>query len=167
MTKPLLILSILSIISGYVGKNFIGILDQNFWSGTNVVINQISTLHGFSHFIPIMVSLLGIFIVYRFRQTLYKSGEIKILLFQRVFNIIRNKYYFDELYNILMVKNIRILSNFFWKIIDVCYIDFLPNASVDVSNKFAKTAIRFQTGYIYHYGLLMIIGIFLISLFLY
>lgn len=166
MTRPLLLLTVLSVVSGYVGLNSIGIISENFWLGTNVVVKNLPELHGILHYLPTIFSALGIFVVYKFRDYLYKNREIKIQGCKRIFSIIKNKYYFDEIYDTLIVKNIRALSNFFWKIIDVRFIDFFPNFSADLIKLSARVAIRFQTGYVYHYCLLMIVGVFVLALFL-
>jgi NADH-quinone oxidoreductase subunit L len=71
-----------------------------------------------------------------------------------------NKWYFDELYNILFVKASMKLGMIFWKrgdenIIDRYGPDGVSAAVVRVAQKFKQ----YQTGYLYHYAFVMLIGL--------
>lgn len=71
-----------------------------------------------------------------------------------------NKYFFDELYDFVFVKNAIRLGNFFWVFGDQKTIDRLgPDGSAKVSQKFAGLLSRVQTGFIYHYAFLMILAV--------
>jgi len=71
-----------------------------------------------------------------------------------------NKWYFDELYDFLLVKNIKRFGDWFWKIGDQKMIDgFGPNGFAAMTTAFARRAARLQTGFVYHYAFLMLIGL--------
>src|SRR3546814_919695 len=75
-------------------------------------------------------------------------------------NFLLNKWYFDELYNVLFVKPAFALGRFFWKRGDEGTIDrFGPNgaaALVVIGGKYTR---RMQSGYLYTYALVMLIGL--------
>jgi NADH-quinone oxidoreductase subunit L len=70
-----------------------------------------------------------------------------------------NKWYFDELYDLIFVRPARI-GRFLWKKGDGCLIDgtFDGRVSarvVDVTNR----VVKLQTGFLYHYAFVMLIGV--------
>ena len=70
-----------------------------------------------------------------------------------------NKWYFDELYEVIFIKPMRSLGNFLWRIIDVKFVDGIPNGLALIC-KFASQGIsKVQTGFIYNYALWMVLGI--------
>ena len=72
---------------------------------------------------------------------------------------LENKWYFDELYEIVFVKGARALGDFFWKIGDGKLIDGLgPNGIAAALNFGSKKAVKIQSGYVYHYAFLMLIA---------
>ena len=71
-----------------------------------------------------------------------------------------NKWYFDELYDAIFVKPAFAIGRFFWKRGDEGTIDrFGPDgvaAAVVMGNKLTA---RIQTGYLYTYALVMLLGV--------
>lgn len=71
-------------------------------------------------------------------------------------NILLNKYYFDELYNFLIVKPINCLASLFY-FIDQKIIDhFGPNGFSRIVNGFSILTSRTQTGYVFNYTLYIV-----------
>ncbi len=71
-----------------------------------------------------------------------------------------NKWYFDELYDEVLVKNVKRLGDWFWKGGDQRMIDgFGPNGFAYLTAAIARQAARLQTGFVYHYAFLMLIGL--------
>ena len=80
-----------------------------------------------------------------------------------VYRLIANKYYFDEVYHLLFAKGARKLGTALWKIGDVAVIDgFFVNGAARVIEWSAAVVRRFQSGFIYHYAFMMIIGVFVL-----
>ena len=169
--SPLLLLGFLAIFSGYFLKDFF-INDKyaHLWVNANVENLSHIYLHQKNYlinFIPTIFAFLGIiliFYIYFFKQNL-------ILLLKKKFNLIYqfllNKWYFDEFYNYLFVKNIINLSENLWKKIDIGLIDRLgPNAIALSIKNISKFFSTLQTGYIYHYVLTFAIGITLLISFI-
>ncbi|MGB5077316.1 MAG: NADH-quinone oxidoreductase subunit L, partial [Sphingorhabdus sp.] len=71
-----------------------------------------------------------------------------------------NKWYFDELYNLVFVRPAFGLGRLFWKQGDIGIIDrFGPNGSAAVVALGSRLAARMQTGYLYSYALVMLLGL--------
>ncbi len=71
-----------------------------------------------------------------------------------------NKWYFDELYDVLFVRSIKWLGRFLWKKGDGWLIDgFGPDGvSARVLDATARV-VKLQSGYLYHYAFAMLIGV--------
>jgi NADH-quinone oxidoreductase subunit L len=77
-----------------------------------------------------------------------------------LYDFLLHKWYFDELYNALFVKPALVLGRLFWTRGDQQTIDrFGPNGAADVVVAGAALARRFQSGYLYSYALVMLVGL--------
>ena len=75
-----------------------------------------------------------------------------------------NKWFFDELYNATFVRGARGLGDLFWKVGDVRIVDGLgPNGVARAVRSGASRLSRLQTGYLYHYALVMLIAVVAIA----
>jgi NADH-quinone oxidoreductase subunit L len=85
-----------------------------------------------------------------------------------VYTVLLNKYYFDEAYQALFADGARRLGTGLWRFGDVAVIDgFFVNGAARVVGWASAIIRRFQSGFIYHYAFMMIIGVFvLLSLWL-
>ena len=74
--------------------------------------------------------------------------------------ILKNKWYFDELlYEFIFVKPCKRIGYYFWKAIDGLIIDkFGPDGISKVVKNFSLRAVKFQTGFIYQYAFIMLLG---------
>ncbi len=71
-----------------------------------------------------------------------------------------NKWYFDELYQATLVRGTGLLGDLFWKVGDKRAIDGLgPNGVAGTVMAGARRIARFQSGYVYHYAFVMLIGV--------
>jgi len=76
--------------------------------------------------------------------------------------LIENNYGFDLLNEKYLSKWIRNLGDFLYKYIDTNLIDhFMVNGTARTINYFSRIFRTFQSGFIYHYAFIMIIGLFL------
>ena len=72
---------------------------------------------------------------------------------------LKNKWYFDELYNYIFVIPSKKLGKFLWKKIDGLVIDrFGPDGISQLIKNLSIIAVKFQTGFIYQYAFVMLIG---------
>ena len=77
-----------------------------------------------------------------------------------LYNFLYNKWYIDEIYEYIFVKPLKKIGNFFWKKGDQDTIDrFGPNGISKVIKYISNKALQFQSGYIYDYAFVMLIGL--------
>ena len=163
MIAPLIILAFGAIFSGYIFKEiFIGQLSsQNFWLSSIKFLEPLSKDHPplwVIYSTPILVVLAIPFSYYLFIHnkniTDWLVNENKPL-----YNFLLNKWYFDEFYNYLFVKKFKKIGIFFWKNIDVKIIDkYGPDGISNLIKVLSNKAVKFQSGYIYQYALIMLLG---------
>jgi NADH-quinone oxidoreductase subunit L len=95
-----------------------------------------------------------------------KRPELPEAIAQRLHGLYRvlvNKYYFDDLYQTVFADGARLLGGGLWKIGEERVIDgFFVNGSARVVGWFAGVIRHFQSGFVYHYAFMMIIGVFVL-----
>jgi NADH-quinone oxidoreductase subunit L len=80
--------------------------------------------------------------------------------FRGLYLFLFNKWYWDELYDMLFVKPSMWLGRILWKGGDLGVIDrFGPNGAAAVAQLGSRVAARIQTGYLYSYALVMLLGL--------
>ena len=171
MLIPLVILSIGAIFSGFLFKDlFIGHGDHAyFWGDSIKFLNPLSTEHPPLWFILLTPTLVLISIPVAY-YLFVKNKELPnqfIQLNKPLYNFLINKWYFDELYNILFIQSSKKIGLFFWKIIDVKTIDkFGPDGISSFIKILSVKASKFQSGFIYQYAFMILIGFSAILTFL-
>jgi NADH-quinone oxidoreductase subunit L len=76
--------------------------------------------------------------------------------------LLENKYYMDWINENILARGARALGNGLWKVGDRTLIDgLLVNGSWKLVGMVSNWTRKLQTGYLYHYALVMILGIFL------
>jgi NADH-quinone oxidoreductase subunit L len=81
--------------------------------------------------------------------------------FKQVHTLLVNKYFLDDFNEKILARGTRWLATVLWKGGDQSMIDgVLVNGSWQLVGKVALFARRLQTGFLYHYALLMILGMF-------
>jgi NADH-quinone oxidoreductase subunit L len=167
MLVPLYLLAIGAIFAGVVFHgNFFGEEYKEFWKGALFTLPTNEILEHYHH-VPLLVKwssfiamVVGLFVAWMFYirapwMPSYFAGQHAGL-----YQFLLNKWYFDELYDLLFVRSAKWLGRFLWKRGDGTVIDGLgPNGVaarvVDVTGR----VVRLQTGYVYHYAFVMLIGI--------
>jgi NADH-quinone oxidoreductase subunit L len=171
MLIPLVILSVGAIFSGFLFKDlFIGYGDHAyFWGDSIKFLNPLSTEHPPLWFILLTPTLVLISIPVAY-YLFVKNKEIPnqfAQLNKPLYNFLVNKWYFDELYNILFIQSSKKIGLFFWKIIDVKTIDkFGPDGISSFIKILSVKASKFQSGFIYQYAFMILIGFSAILTFL-
>ena len=163
MLAPLIILAIGALFAGYLFKElFIGHFSSNyFWIDSIKFLLPLSSDHPpfwIIYITPIIVILAIPLSYYLFVKnkniTNWLASENKPL-----YNFLLNKWYFDELYNFLFVKPSKKIGIFFWKNVDIKIIDkFGPDGISNLIKIFSNKAVKFQSGFIYQYAFIMLLG---------
>ncbi|ABD87967.1 NADH-quinone oxidoreductase subunit L [Rhodopseudomonas palustris] len=79
---------------------------------------------------------------------------------QLLYKFLLNKWYFDELYDLIFVRPAKWIGRFLWKAGDGTIIDGLgPDGISARVLDITRGAVRLQTGYLYHYAFAMLVGV--------
>ena len=163
MLVPLFLLGIGALFAGFLFKEtFIGNHSNDFWQTSIFFINEIKHDH-----IPLWLLLITpILVVIAIPLSFYYYiSNTKILEEIKnntlpLYNFLLNKWYIDELYDSLFIKPTKKIGSFFWKKGDVGTIDrFGPDGISKLIKIISNKAGRLQTGFIYDYAFVMLIGL--------
>ena len=163
MIIPLIILAVGAIFSGFLFKElFIGADSSiSFWNGSIFFLQPLSIDHPpfwFIYITPILVTS-SIPLAYYF---FIKNKEITKDIVSGnlpLYNFLKNKWYFDEIYEYLFVKPSKKIGLYFWKKIDLRFIDrFGPDGISSLIKIISSITVKFQNGFIYHYAFVMLLG---------
>ncbi|HEX7872139.1 MAG TPA: NADH-quinone oxidoreductase subunit L [Sphingobium sp.] len=165
MLVPLIVLTIGAVFGGFVFHHaFVGAEEgAEFWRGSLFFDEHL--MHA-SHEVPtwvkwtpfaVMVTGLVLAWLSYIKHTDWPArftAQWSVL-----YDFLLNKWYFDELYNHLFVKPAFILGRLFWNG-DKNVIDrFGPNGLAALVVQGGKVTRRLQSGYLYSYALVMLIGL--------
>jgi NADH-quinone oxidoreductase subunit L len=166
MLIPLGVLSVGALIAGYVFHH--AFLDPEhgveFWKGSLAFNAEL--MHEM-HKVPLIVKLSAT-IVMLMGLGLAWWAYIKdtsvparfVAQFSGLYQFLLNKWYWDELYNLIFVKPSFWFGKLFWKGGDQGVIDrFGPNGAAGVVQLSSRWAAKLQTGYLYSYALVMLLGL--------
>jgi NADH-quinone oxidoreductase subunit L len=167
MLIPLAVLAVGAIAAGFVFVgDFVGHHENEFWRGaiftaaSNHVLHEAHNVPTWVKWSPLVVSTIGLLIavwVY-----LLNEGMGARLAARRgpLWTFLYNKWFFDELYEATFVRAARFLGDVFWKVGDQKIIDGLgPDGVAAVSRAVGKRTGQLQTGYVYHYAFVMLLGV--------
>ncbi len=163
MLIPLFFLGIGAIFSGYFFKEmFIGNLNNIFWKESIFFLKEIKY-----DYIPLWLLLstpvlVIVAIPISYYYFIYNQNILENFKKTNMplYNFLLNKWYIDELYDYLFVNPLKKIGKFFWKKGDEDTIDrFGPDGISKVIKFFSNKAVQFQSGYIYDYAFVMLIGL--------
>ena len=169
MLIPLLLLAVGAIFSGYVFHEiFIGEKTE-FWGKAIFFLNHVEHGHP-PMWLIILVPTLVIssiplsFILFLKRKEIVDSF---VSTNKPIHTFLVKKWYFDELYDLIFVRTFRNIGTFLWQKGDVNTIDgYGPDGIAKVVKKISERASKVQSGYLYHYATVILVGLSLIITFL-
>ena len=169
MLFPLMVLSILTIFSGIYFVDYFMSHDYQFlWqtaiylSESNNVIESIHYVPKWVKYSPLLMMFLGLITAIIFYLIYPNIPKFLSNKFNPLYKFLLNKWYFDELYELIFVRNISRIGNFLSDFGDKRVIDGLGPDGISLRvMDIAKQVSRIQTGYIYHYAFAMLIGLML------
>ena len=162
MIIPLIILAIGALFSGYFFKElFIG-NNSTFWGESILFLNFVRLEN-----IPlwlILITPMLIIIAIPFSYYLYLKDKTILDGVKNsnlpLYNFLLNKWYIDEIYDFAFINPLKKIGTFFWKKGDQDTIDrFGPDGISKVIKYISNKAVQFQSGYIYDYAFVMLIGL--------
>ena len=184
MTIPLIILAIGAIFAGFIGYKSLHMVDSDleFWNGSIVMlaeqgvdnpdgtseivsskINVLEEAHHVPEWVkrsPLVVGLIGFIFAYLCYIKLPGLAGVIAYFLKPIYIFLYNKWYFDELYDLLFVRPAKRIGLILWNIGDVIIIDgFGPNGIATLVKAISIRVSKFQSGYVYHYAFVMLIGL--------
>lgn len=170
MTVPLIILASLSLIGGIINIPFIvgehstieKFLEPVFKNSESEILHN----HSIKIILEIIfgiIAISGIIVAYfKFVKSKKKEKEPKNIFYK----IIKNKYYFDEIYSFFIIEPIYKLTVFAEKWFDLGTIDGIVNGVAKLTENTSLVLRKFQTGIVRNYILMIISGISLIIIYI-
>ncbi len=167
MIIPLLFLAGGAIGAGYLGyEYFVGHEAGRFWGDSLLVLDSHRALEN-AHYVPLWVKYLplvvgvgGLGLSYLMYSVAPGLPAALAGRFKAIHALLLNKWYFDDLYDIVFVRPAFYLGHNLWKIGDGTLIDGIGPDGVAASTlDMARRVARLQTGYLYHYAFAMLSGI--------
>ncbi len=166
MLLPLLVLSVGAVFAGFAFNKFFiqPEAGEIFWKGAVAFDHHLAEA---MHHVPLWVKLsasivmllglFGAFVAYIWKPSIPARFTAT---FGLLYKFLLNKWYFDELYNVLFVKPAFWFGRIFWKKGDEGTIDrFGPNGSAAVVKLGSILTGKLQSGYVYSYAFVMLIGL--------
>ena len=171
MLIPLFLLSVGALFSGMFFKEiFIGAeSSQLFWKDSIMFLEPLSKDHPPLWFLLLTPSFVIISIPFSYYLFIKKKLIIEqiVKINYPLYVFLKKKWYFDEFYDFIFVKSFKNLGNFFWRKIDNLIIDrFGPDGVSNIIKKFSLYAVKFQSGFIYQYAFIMLLGFSILLTFL-
>lgn len=170
MTIPLMILCILTIVSGFIEVPHVlshgGDWFSHFLAGANIALHEPSHLSASTELLLMGIALALVvtviiitYVIYVAKKTLPASNESELSFLDK---LSYNKFYVDEIYDAIVVKPLGWLSDFNANVIEKQIIDRFVNLS-GKAVQFSGQSIRYiQSGDVNAYAIFMVIGIIVI-----
>ncbi len=163
MLLPLVILALGAVLVGYLFKEIlIGKQNLDFWMNSIFFAKEIVHLHLPFWLLFITPALVIIAIPFSYYLYIKDTSILDSLkkMNEPLHNFLFNKWYFDELYTYLFVKPLKFIGFILWKKGDQNIIDrYGPDGFSKVINFFSNKAVKFQSGFIYDYAFVMLLGV--------
>ncbi len=166
MLVPLLLLALGAAFAGLIfHSDFVGPeSDANFWHGALAfnphLMEAMEQIPEWAKYAPMAAWIVGLLLALR---SYIWSPEVPArftAMFGGLYQFLLHKWYFDELYNAIFVRPAFAIGRFLWKRGDQGTIDrFGPDGISGLVGRASGVARRFQTGYVYTYALVMLIGV--------
>jgi len=165
MTTPLVILAFGSATVGFLGAN--EAYGGNSWINSFLALPDIplNISHAKEYMLGgmnVLLALLGMGLAYK--QFANKTNEVNEVSCFRI--VVIHKFFIDEIYELLIVKPLLVLSNFIAKVMDPKIFDGFINLNVWGYRKSALLFGRLQNGKVRYYSLYILIGVSIMSCYL-
>jgi NADH-quinone oxidoreductase subunit L len=167
MLIPLYVLGAGALAAGFVAYPwFVGEGWAHFWDhaiafkATETILHRMEEVPTWGQVLPLVMGLAGIALSYVYYIVRPDLPGKTIATFSALYRLFYNKWYFDEIYDALFVQPVLRLGKALWKKGDGAVIDGLgPDGIAARARDMAGVLSRFQSGYLYHYAFVMLIGV--------
>jgi NADH-quinone oxidoreductase subunit L len=167
MLIPLYVLAAGAVVAGFIAYPwFVGADWEHFWGHSIAVKASEHILHAmhevpeWGKVLPLVMGVGGIVLSYVYYVAVPSLPDRTVRLFRPLHTLFFNKWYFDEIYDAVLVRPALAIGRLFWKQGDGAVIDGLgPDGIAARANDMAGVLSRLQSGYLYHYAFVMLIGV--------
>ena len=167
MILPLIPLAFGAIFAGWFGyQSFVGYDMSYFWGDSIFILPEHHAMEEAHHVaewvkrLPVILAASGVGLAI-IAYLIIPSLPARVVSMARpIHSFLFNKWFFDELYDLLFVRSSVRFGTFLWvkgdeQTIDTFGPDGLSRLVLNGSNKLSKL----QSGYVYHYAFAMMIGV--------
>ena len=166
MLIPLGVLAIGALFAGFAFEGrFIGEGYREFWrqslyyADSNHIMTALHQVATWISLIPTFAMILGFVVAWYFYIAAPGAAEALARRNPLLYNFLLNKWYFDELYDLIFVRPAFWIGRVLWRGGDGRIIDGLgPDGVAARVRDVTAQVVRLQTGYLYHYAFAMLIG---------
>ena len=167
MLAPLYVLATGAAFGGWAFHTyFVGEGRPAFWGKSLFRLKGDNTVSMAEHIpewaahVPVVVGVIGILIAFWFYMKATDLPAKIAKAFKPVYNLLFNKWYFDEIYHAIGVVPTFIIGKILWKTGDGKIIDRLgPDGVAKAIARGSRETSKIETGYIYHYAFAMLAGV--------
>jgi NADH-quinone oxidoreductase subunit L len=167
MLIPLFVLALGCVLAGFpffgifAGSGVEGFFGESLAvGGSNTILEDMEHVSRVISALPTVLMLIGWAVAWLFYL---RRPELPVELAQQhgvLYRFLLNKWYFDEIYDAIIVRPTLWLGRLLWKGGDGWLIDgFGPDGVSARVLDVTRNVVRLQTGYMYHYAFAMLIGV--------
>lgn len=167
MTLPMILLSILAIVAGFINTPFGPVLQEWMMNGSTgeAIKGVFGDAEGHAaawvQIVAILVSLLGIWLAYlMYAKKSLSPASIKDA-FPWAYQMSYRKYYIDEFYHFVFVRPLAGLG-YVLDVFDRYVVDGLVGLVAKITQAIGAVHARLQNGQMQTYGLIVLVGIVLL-----
>ncbi|NUR12723.1 MAG: NADH-quinone oxidoreductase subunit L [Bradyrhizobium sp.] len=166
MLVPIALLAVGALLAGQLFHNVFVDAERapEFWRASIAFSEHLAhAAHGAPEWVkltPTVVMLVGLLIAWNNYLRRPGTADRFVATFPGIYRFVANKWYFDELYDLLFVRPSLWLGRLFWKGGDEGTIDrFGPHGAAYAVGIGNRITARIQSGYLYSYALVMLLGL--------
>jgi NADH-quinone oxidoreductase subunit L len=175
MTRPLVILALLSVVGGWIGipaalgeivhvPNYLEHFLEPVFAGANQLLRAEAIPHLHSEELGLMglttvLAFVGFAVAYTFYIRNLELANQVAQTFRTLYQVLVNKYYVDEIYQAVIVRPLHWLSDrVFWQAFDVGIVDGAVNGAAARAQEMGAWLRRWQSGNTRSYGTWVTLG---------
>src|SRR5579883_1641096 len=167
MQIPLFVLAVGCVLAGFpfvgifAGSGVEGFFGESLATGgSNTILEEMEHVSWAISLLPTLLMAAGFAVAWLFY---IRRPELPVELARQhsmLYRFLLNKWYFDELYDFIIVRPTLWIGRLFWRGGDGWLIDgFGPDGVSARVLDVTRNVVRLQTGYMYHYAFAMLIGV--------
>ena len=145
----------------FVGKHW-----DTFWGNSIFILSGNDALLNYNYvpkwvkLFPIVLGIIGISIATIFYVLMPQLPSILANSLRPIYLLFLNKWYFDEIYNLVFIVSVKKLSLILSNSFDKNFIDkFGPDGISSRIISFSKISSKLHSGYVFHYSFGMFLGL--------